>query len=222
MRSCDWPSSEWMCNSIETVKSVDKNKSFVIHNNVILYQKGLTPSTSLNRTFQHSLQLHFVWIDVVGAVSNINLFKLMLSAEFTTPFHLNWCCQQSLQLHFVWIDVVSRVYISISLKLMLSNAFLASFHFFSVVKRFFFVLFQMFKPSVSPHHVLYWYMEWLNLLELVLFRDIFSLSHCIYPMCTVYSFEQNVIKIIIKRIYATNGWEFLGFNLYFWNNLIIR
>ena len=118
------------------VKSVDKNKSFVIHNNVILYQKGLTPSKSLNRIFQRSLQLHFVWIDVVGAVSNINLFKLMLSAEFTTPFHLNWCYQQSLQLHFIWIDVVSRVYNSILLKLMLSNVFLASFHFFSVVKRF--------------------------------------------------------------------------------------
>jgi hypothetical protein len=46
--------------ALKTVKSVDKNKSFVIHNNVILYQKGLTPSKSLNRIFQRSLQLHFV------------------------------------------------------------------------------------------------------------------------------------------------------------------
>ena len=46
--------------ALKTVKSVDKNKSFVIHNNVILYQKGFTPSKYLNRIFQRSLQLHFV------------------------------------------------------------------------------------------------------------------------------------------------------------------
>ena len=72
--------------------------------------------------------LHIIWNRTFKRFDKSISFRLMLSAEFTTSFHLNRCCQQSLQLHFIWIDIVSRVYNSISFELILSAEFTTPFH----------------------------------------------------------------------------------------------